>query len=620
MIRAVSTAIRRYVGVSRSLAMAAVWFSLGKKVRARNRWRMVFGANAVLRENLIRARAICERHDRLDAGEIAAMKAAIGEMVDPPLISVVMPVYDTEEKLLREAIASVRAQLYPHWELCIADDASPSPRVRAILEQEKAADRRIRVVYRETNGHISEASNSALEIVGGAYVALMDHDDTLPRHALYHVAAAIVADPKLDLIYSDEDKIRADGHFDGPHFKPDWNEELFLTQNYINHLGVYRTTILREIGGFRKGFEGSQDHDLVLRFIARSSRERIHHIPRILYHWRAFHGSGSFSDRSLHRAIESRQRAVREYLAATRPGLSVSVIAGPYGCNRLIRELPDPAPKVSIVIPTRDRVDLLAKCLMSIFAKTAYPNYEAIVVDNQSSEAETHAYFAEVSARHPVRVIPYDAPFNYSAMNNLAVAAADGDVVVMLNNDIEVIGFEWLRELVAYAIQPEVGAVGARLLYGSGAVQHAGVVLGVGGIANHAHHGYGGNEAGYQSRLQLPQYVSAVTGACLAVEKKKFLAAGGLDEVDLKVAFNDVDLCLTLSKMGLENVYDPYAVLFHHESQSRGADVTPERVARLERESEFMRGKWGDRLRLDPYYNPNFSQADACFRIPSATN
>ena len=615
-----SSRLKRALSALAMLVMAAVWFLAGKRIRARNRWREVFPLNDFEARNLRRAREICARQDAVSAAEEAAMRQDIAAMANPPLISVVMPVYETVESDLRAAIRSVREQIYPHWELCIADDASPGEHVRRILGEEAAAEPRIKVVHRSENGHISKATNSALELATGAFVALMDHDDTLPRHALYHVARAIVDKPDVDFLYSDEDKIVADGRLDGPHFKPDWNEELLLAQNYINHLAVYRTDILKRIGGLRDGFEGSQDHDLVLRFFLETDASRIVHIPLILYHWRAYHGSGSFSDRAIDRAIDARRRAARDYLARRRPGLQATVERGPHGCNRIERALPDPAPKVTIIIPTRDQRELLEACLTSIFRKTAYPDFDVIIVDNQSTDPALFALYERLKAERPVRVIAYDAPFNYSAINNLAVAEADGDVVALLNNDIEVIAPEWLGEMVAYAVQPEVGAVGAKLIYGDNTIQHAGVVLGVGGIANHAHHLYDARDAGYQARLHLPHYVSAVTGACLVVDKAKYRAVGGLDEDKFKIAFNDIDFCLKLADTGLFNVYTPYARLYHHESRSRGADVTPQKAARLEAESAIMRKKWGAWLERDPYYNPNFSRDNARFEYRAGSD
>lgn len=593
---------------------ACWWFVLGKKVRAQNRFRAIFSSNKVQVQNSRIANAVCEAHAKLSDEEIANIHQEIEGWKYKPLISIVMPVYNTDENQLLAAIASVRQQIYQEWELCIADDCSTSPHVRAILETVAAQDQRIKLVFRATNGHICAASNSALEIAEGPFVAFMDHDDLLPIHALFYIAKEILLYPDVDLIYSDEDKIREDGRLDGPHFKPDWNEELFLAQNYLNHLSVYRRSLLQQVGGLREGFEGSQDHDLALRVVAKTDAERIRHIPKILYHWRAFRGSGSFSDRALAQAIDARQRAVRDYLASIYPENKVAVVGGPYGCNRLYRELPAPPPHVTLIIPTRDRLSFLKSCLETIFNKTAYPSFDVLVVDNESVEAETLNYLKEVSKRHPVSVIPAPGEFNYSALNNLAVSQAKGDVIALLNNDVEVISSEWLREMVCYAVMPHIGAVGARLLYDNGLVQHAGIILGTGGIANHAFHGYPAADSGYQARLQLPQYVSAVTGACLVVEKKKYLSVGGLDEKDLKVAYNDVDLCLKLSASGLHNVYTPYANLIHHESVSRGRDISGENAARLEREGNIMRDRWGDKVIVDKYYSKNFSENDGCFK------
>ncbi|WP_319496826.1 glycosyltransferase family 2 protein [uncultured Cohaesibacter sp.] len=595
---------------------ACFWYGIGMRVRAKNRFRILFGpASAILYQNAQAARAICADLANVTDADREAMKAEIAGWDHQPLISIVMPAYNTPAEFLEEAIASVQNQIYQNWELCIADDASPEPQVRDVLSRAEQGDPRIKVVYRAVNGHISEATNSALALATGDHVALMDHDDTLSEHALFHVAREIMTHPDVDLIYSDEDKIRGDGVLDGPHFKPDWNEELLLAQNYINHLSVFRRSVLLEIGGLRKGFEGSQDHDLLLRYLLRTGTDRVRHIPRILYHWRAYHGSGSFSDRALSQAIEARQRAVREYLAAKYPDRQTSVVHGAHDCNRIVWEIPSPLPKVSIIIPTRDHLSLVQQCVSSIFDKTAYPDYEVIIVDNNSEEAATLAYLESVREKFGVTVLRYCEAFNYAAINNFAVEQACGDVVVLLNNDTEVITPGWLRELVSYAIQPQIGCVGGRLLYKNRSVQHAGVILGVGGIANHAFHGYPARHTGYNARLQLPHYVSAVTGACLAIEKAKFLALGGMDAELFKVAYNDVDLCLMATRQGWFNVYTPHAELFHYESQSRGRDVSPEKQKRLQRESDNLIEKWGNALQKDPYYNENFSSDDGCFQF-----
>lgn len=599
----------------RTFVAACWWYVVGKRQRARNRFRLVFSATSIQGKNLRLGPHVCFAHANPSEAELAGMLENIFHWRNPPIISIAMPVYNTDLTQLRDAIQSVKKQIYPHWELCIADDCSTIPAVRDILKEFEESDRRIRVVYRKENGNICKASNSAIELATGSYIAFMDHDDLIPIHALYHVAKEILQFPDADFIYSDEDKIRKEGWLTDPHFKPDWNLELFLTQNYINHLSVYRATLVRDVGGFRPGFEGSQDHDLALRVVARIDERNIRHIPKILYHWRCFKGSGSFSDLWMQQAIEARQRAVREYLAFNHPETPASVTNGPLGCNRIVRELPNPAPLVTIIIPTRDRAEFVKACVFSLFDKTEYPNFDVIIVDNDSVELELKEYLEDISEKHPVTVLPFSGEFNYSAINNFAVKQARGSVVVLLNNDTQVISPEWLREMVAYAILPHIGAVGAKLLYENGTIQHAGVIVGVGGIANHAFQFYQDGDAGYQYRLHLPQYYSAVTAACLVVEKEKYLRCGGLDEKDLKVAFNDVDFCLRLTKnLRLKNVYTPYARLFHHESVSRGRDLTPEKVARFEHESQTMKQRWSDVLQHDRYYNKNFCNDNAYFQ------
>lgn len=588
--------------------MVLVWFTIGMRIRARIRLSAILGVELDPQDrNLAFARKICEAFEKKTEDNRGVYMAEIEGWEEKPLISIVMPVYNTDPGFLREAIHSITAQFYPNWELCIADDASTDPAIRQILEQVCAGDARVRVVYREQNGHISLASNSAIEIADGEFVALMDHDDRLSKDALYWVAREIRNHPDVDLVYSDEDKIRADGGLSGPHFKPDWNEELFLTQNYINHLSVFRRDLLIEAGGLRAGYEGSQDHDLILRIVARTSPEKIRHIPRVLYHWRVFAGSGSFSQSFLSRAIDARRRAVRDYLADKYPGQNITVEDGPHDCNRIRYPLPDMAPRVSILIPTRDRLDYLKACIQSIEEKTDYTNYEIIIINNDSKEPQTLQYFQECAATDRISVIDYSGPFNFSAMNNLAAERASGTVLALVNNDIEVISEDWLSEMVSNAVRPEVGAVGAKLHYGNDSIQHAGVILNARGVAFHAFHTYPSDHKGYQLRLKLPQYISAVTAACLVVEKEKYLEAGGFDSDNLPVAYNDVDFCLKLLQRGYKNLFTPYAELYHHESVTRGSDIGLANERRLKREANFMREKWQSELSRDAHYNPNFS-------------
>ncbi|MGF7210553.1 GT2 family glycosyltransferase [Skermanella aerolata] len=546
--------------------------------------------------------------DTLADDDIAAIGAHIAAMRAPPLISVLMPVYDPDPGHLAEAIGSVIGQIYPHWELCIADDASTDPAVRRLLADYAKRESRIRLVTRAANGHISAASNSALELATGEYLALLDHDDLLPAHALYRIAADLEAHGPADLIYSDEDKIDGDGRRHEPHFKSDWNPELFLAQNMISHLGVYRTGLVRAAGGFRVGFEGSQDWDLALRvteLTKLTEPNRIRHIPHILYHWRVFATSGSFSTDHGGKAAEAGRRAVAEHLERT--GQAAQVVPGISGYNRVRRALPDPVPRVSLIVPTRDRVELLRNCIDGLLDRTDYPDLEVLIVDNASVEPETLAYFDGLAAEPRVRILRREGPFNFSALNNDAATQATGSLIGFVNNDIEVIEPGWLSEMASHAARPGVGAVGAKLLYGDGKIQHAGVILGVLGVAGHTHKGFGRHDYGYFSRLRLCQNLSCVTAACMVMPKAVFESVGGFDAVNLAIAFNDVDLCIRIREAGYQVIWTPYSELYHLESASRGSDLTPENRDRFAAEVKYMQDRWGDVLRRDPYYNPNLS-------------
>jgi GT2 family glycosyltransferase len=513
--------------------------------------------------------------------------------------------------LLAEAVGSVRAQLYPHWELCIADDASPDPAVWRALQGYAAEDPRIHIVRRTKNGGISAASNDALGLATGPFVALLDHDDLLTEDALYHVAAAIERRPDAALLYSDEDKIDEHGQRSRPHFKGAWNAELMLGQNAVNHLGVYRTALVREAGGFDSRFDGAQDHDLALRVSEHVGPTRIVHIPRTLYHWRWRGRQGSYSRRQLAKCADAARRAVDEHLERSgEPGATVEVQKGGGSWLRVRRPLPSPAPLVSILVPTRDRAELVAQVAQGVLEQTDYTPFELLIIDNGSEKPETLALFARLAADPRVRIVPAPMPFNYSALINLGVREAKGEIILQLNNDISVIHPDWLSELVSHAVRPEVGAVGAKLLYPTGDVQHAGVVLGVGGdeqrVAGHAHHHALGTSTGYQGSLTLVRNVSAVTAACMAMRKAVYEEVGGMDEADLAVAFNDVDLCLKIRDAGYDIVWTPFATLYHHESASRGSDLAPEVVSRFQREIDVMLKRWAPELAEDPFYSPAF--------------
>jgi GT2 family glycosyltransferase len=534
------------------------------------------------------------------------IEADIGRLARKPLISVVVPTFNSDERLLREMVASVQAQIYPHWELCIADDASTQPHVKAVLQELAAADSRIKVVFRETNGHISEASNSALALATGEYVALLDHDDLLPPHALYMVARYINQHPQGRMFYSDEDKLTTEGKRTTPYFKCDWNPQMFLTQNMFSHLGVFETKLVREAGGFRKGFEGSQDYDLALRCVELAGDDSVIHIPHVLYHWRIVPGSTAGSGSEKPYALIAAIRALEDHLKRANISATVEHPIETLGVLRVRYTLPSPQPKVSIIIPTRDGLDLLKQCLDSIFARTLYQNFEIIIVDNGSVKPETLRYFDEVSQRPNVRVLRDESPFNFSALNNHAARVATGEFLCLLNNDIEVISPDWLNEMVSLANLPRAGAVGACLWYPTDALQHGGVVLGLGGIAGHMHHMMKRGHYGYFGRAVATQNLSAVTAACLVVRKSVYDEVGGLEE-ELAVAFNDVDFCMKLLKAGYRNIWTPYAELYHHESATRGSDHDPVKYERFVSEIRRMEARWEGWFERDPAYNPNLS-------------
>lgn len=544
------------------------------------------------------------RFDTLSVEDLERLAAAVARMPRRPKISILVPVYNTPERWLRRCIESVLEQAYGEWQLCLADDASTQPHVRPILREYAARDARIRLALRETNGHISAASNSALEIADGDYVALLDHDDELRPHSLYLVAQRLVDDPELGLVYTDEDKLDEQGRRYDPYFKPDWNPALFHSQNYLSHLSVYRASLVREAGGFRLGYEGSQDYDLALRCIERLRPGQIAHIPHVLYHWRSVAGSTARAGSEKNYTHDASQRALQDHFA--RVGEAAAVELTDKGYFRSRYALPEPLPLVSLIVPTRDKVDLLRMCVDGLLGRTDYPALEILIVDNQSSEPATLAYFDRLKNEPRVRILPYDRPFNFSALNNFAAAQARGDVIGLINNDIEVIDPGWLRELVAYAVRDDVGAVGAKLYYPDDRIQHAGVVVGFGGVAGHSYQRMPRACAGQMNRANLVQNLSSVTAACLLLRRDVYEKVGGLDE-GLSVAFNDIDFCLRILQLGLRIVWTPHAELYHHESASRGYEDSPEKLARFHREIRFMQERWGERLLADPAYNPNLS-------------
>lgn len=543
-------------------------------------------------------------YDRLTRKDTLRIRKQISAFSLQPRISVLLPVYNSNPRWLRRAIDSVRNQLYPNWELCAVDDASTDRRVWQLLQNYARRDPRIKVMRRSHNGHISAASNDALRMTTGDFIALLDHDDELARTALYFAALELNRTPSLQLIYTDEDKLDQQGKRCDPYFKPDWNPDLFTSQNYVSHLSLYAANVVRNAGGFREGLEGSQDYDLTLRCLEQIAPAQIRHIPHVLYHWRIAEQSTATFAAAKPYAREAAITAVQEHLDRTNVPARATMHYGDY--LRIVYPPPAGQPLVSIIIPTRDRLSLLRQCIEGIEGKTDYPNVELIVVDNESAEPATLDYLLELEKDHRATVLHVAGEFNFSRLNNIGVGRARGEFVALLNNDLEVINRDWLTEMVAQAARPEIGAVGARLWYSDGRMQHGGVILGVGGVATHAHIGIR-KEHGYFARAHLVQNFSAVTAACMVLRKSVYERLGGLNEMNLAVAFNDVDFCLRLREAGLRTVWTPHAELVHHESASRGLEDTGLKQRRFLAEVDYMGRKWGAVLEADPFYNPNLS-------------
>jgi GT2 family glycosyltransferase len=552
-----------------------------------------------------------QAYDSLGEAERRALQARLNMLTNPPVIAVLMPVCNPPPEWLQQAIASVRSQLYPHWQLCIADDASTDPAVNTVLTQAAASDSRVRLVRRPQSGHISRALNSALEVSDAPYAAVLGPDGLLREHALLLVAEALQHWPCAQVVYSDEDKLAIDGTLHSPYFKPDWDPELLLSQSYLCHLVTYCTERVRDAGGFRVGYEGAQDHDLALRVTQCLAADQIVHIPHVLYHVRQ-------QDRTVSGAAEpdallAGRRAVQDHVQ--RLGLHAVVSQDDRGWYALRATAPQHLPEVTLIVPTRDGRLTLPRCFSSLTRLTSYPNWRLLVVDNGSVDAGFLRTLTQVAEHPRCRVVRDDRPFNYSALNNHAVSTVDSEYVLLLNDDTEVVSPDWLDQLLGWAAQPGVGAVGARLWYADMTLQHAGVVLGIGDVAGHAHRHLLREEAGYHGRAALLQDFSALTGACLLVRRDHYLAVGGLDEAQLGVAYNDVDFCLKLREKGLRNIYVPMAQLMHHESVSRGSDREAAKRQRMLREAAVMVERWGALLARDPAYNPNLSLADEGFGL-----
>lgn len=517
-------------------------------------------------------------------------------------ISIVVPVYNCNIRYLSEMLESVRCQTYHHWELCIADGNSNDD-VRSLLLAWQKNEPRARVIFLDENLGITGNSNAALSMAQGDFVAFLDHDDTLAPNALCELVKAITLHPDTDFIYSDEDKLTENSQKRfHPHFKPDWSPDTFRSYNYICHFTAIKRALLSDIGFFREGFEGSQDYDLFLRASERAVK--IVHIPLILYHWRAIATSTSINPYSKSYAYDSGKNALTEHLV--RMGTNGRVWSGAtVNTYRITYELDNA--KVSIIIPNKDHVSDLKRCINSILQKTKYANYEIIIIDNGSTQVELMNYYNKIISDDKIKVFNWYEEFNYSSINNYGASIADGSYLLFLNNDTEVVNQDWIDRMVEHAGRPEVGAVGAKLYYKDGSIQHAGIVVGINGMAGHAHRYFPMNSSGYMDRLKIIHNVSAVTGACLLVRTSVFNQVGGFDEA-YQVAMGDVDLCMKIRACGFLIVWTPFAELYHYESSSRGADDSIEKQQRLEKEITRLNHLWDDIFRDgDPYYNRNLT-------------
>ena len=522
-----------------------------------------------------------------------------------PKISIVVPLYKTPSAYLKEMIASVQAQTYSNWELCLSDGSGENSPIQEELQAYAAKDKRIKVLYDGSQLRIAENTNVAIKGASGDFIAFMDHDDVLTPNALYECVKAYNEEPEAAIFYSDEDKMSMDGHkFFQPHFKPDMNIDLLCSVNYICHLFIVSKEVVEEAGLMCPEYDGAQDYDFIFRCI--ETGKKVCHLAKILYHWRSHEDSTSENPESKLYAFDAGQKAVQAHY--DRLGIKAEVSKGEYLGLYRTKFIRDTDPLISIIIPNKDHIDDLQRCIASIDSKSSYKNYEYIIVENNSTDDKTFAYYKELEKTNPkAHVVYWDREFNYSLINNFGAKHAHGEYFLLLNNDTEIINEDCLEELLGYCTREDVGAVGARLYYEDDTIQHAGVVIGFGGIAGHCFVMQPRGYTGYCHRIIEAQDYSAVTAACLMVRKEVFEEVGGLSE-ELAVAFNDIDFCMKIRQTGRLIVYNPYAELYHYESKSRGLEDTPEKVARFNKEIAIFEKKWPDIFRTgDPYYNPNLT-------------
>ena len=573
-----------------------------------------------------------KQFDTLDQFAVEKMRAKLKTWQQQPVISILMRIDESNEQWLDEAIQSVQQQIYPHWELLLIGNAVGD----AKLNQHTDDDNRIIGIKYLDNESVAINLNNALALAQGEFVALMKTNDQLPSHALFKIVEQLNIQTEIDLIYTDEDKLDTHGQRYDPYFKSDWNPDLFYAQNFLRHFVVYRRAVLDKIGGFRADYAGCEDYDLTLRFLEQISEECIYHIPQVLYHQRVINeenikippsppftkgrisplsqregtSNSPLSQRGIGRDFNQLSNNIAcQTLQAhfQRIEKQVNVVETLGGHRRVIYPLPNQLPLISLIIPTRDKLKLLRGTVDGILNKTDYQNLEIIIMDNGSEKGETLEYLKEIQKDSRVSVIRHAAPFNYSQLNNLGVSHAKGELIGLINNDLEVITAGWLSEMVSQALRPEIGAVGAKLYYANNTIQHAGVIVGLGGMAGHNFKFLAKEAPGYHWRSFLTQNYSAVTAACLVMRRQIFDEVGGLNEKHLKVAFNDVDLCLRIREHGYRIVWTPYAELYHLESVSRGSDNTPRKYLRLRHELNYMKKRWAQVIANDPYYNPNLT-------------
>ncbi len=526
-----------------------------------------------------------------------------------PKISIVIPLYHTPVKYLRRILDSIREQTYGSWELCLAD-GSAEDKVEKCIRRHYGKDPRIKYKRLKENKGISENTNAALALASGDYIMLSDHDDVVEQGALYEIVKALNENRDLDMIYTDEDKIAMDGRsYFEPNFKTDFNPFMLECNNYICHIFVVRASIMKKIGGFRREYDGAQDFDLILRCWEETSADRICHIPGAFYHWRAHPNSTATNPESKRYAYEAGAKALNDHFRriGVEAEAEITETPGIYRIHRKVRG----KPLVSVIIPNKDHAEDLEKCLKSVIEKTTYDNYEILVVENNSTEKETFDYYDKMCERYPrCRLLTWEREFNYAAINNFAVQGAGGEYLLFLNNDVELITKDWMEEFLGICQLPQVGIVGARLYFPDETIQHAGVIIGLGGVAGHIFSGASRYEPGYMGRAIMPQNLSAVTAACMMMKRSVFEQVGGFDE-GFRVAFNDVDLCMKTTAAGYQIVWNPYVELYHYESKSRGQENTGDKQSRFYGEVYRFENKWPEILEKgDPFYNVNLSLED----------